>query len=624
VSAPVIAPPAYHHLLRSVYGYETFRAGQEAIIAHVAAGGDAFVVMPTGIGKSMCYQLPAMCRPGVGVVISPLIALMHNQVEELRAKGVRAACLNSSLTPMEARDVEQRLLAGQLDLLYVAPERAVTPRFLELLEGVSIALFAIDEAHCVSQWGHDFRPEYMQLHVLAERHPNVPRIALTATADRVTRGDIVERLRLDRAQQFETSVNRPNIHYAVAAKDEPRQQLLRYLRERHPADSGLVYCQTRDRVEKTAEFLVKHGFPGVPYHAGLDAETRRRHQGLFERQEHVVLVATVAFGMGINRPDVRFVAHLDLPTSVEAYYQETGRAGRDGLPADAWMVYGLADIVTVRRRIADNGADEHRKMVEHRKLESLLGYCESTRCRRQVLLEYFGERMADACGNCDTCVQPVASWDGTIAAQKALSAVFRTNQRYGVAYLVDVLLGNASERIARNGHDRIKTFGVGADIPKAQWQSIFRQLVAGGWLQVDLGEYGTLSLTARGRALLKGEESLTLRSETVAAKQPAKRPTRSAPESTVPEEDRSLFEALRQTRRRLASENGVPAYVICHDTTLIDLARQRPHTAFDLKSIYGLGEAKITRYGEAFLEIIAENAKTAPFANAVSWTEGDL
>ena len=504
-------PDAALATLQSVFGYDTFRGQQEAVIDHVIAGGDALVLMPTGGGKSLCYQIPALVRPGLGVVVSPLIALMKDQVDALRQAGVRAAYLNSSLPPGEARAVEDQVREGSLDLLYVAPERLVMPWCLDLLSSGPVALFAIDEAHCVSQWGHNFRPEYRQLTVLHERFPAVPRIATTATADGPTRKDIVERLQLGEARVFVSGFDRPNIAYRVVEKRDARQQLLAFLRDEHPQDAGIVYCMTRRKVDEVADFLSSKGRLALPYHAGLDADTRQRHQDRFLDDEGVIVVATVAFGMGIDKPNVRFVAHLDVPRSLEAYYQETGRAGRDGLAADAWMSYGLADVVQLKQMVQGSELDERQKRVELQKLDSLLGFCETATCRRRVLLGYFGDELPGPCGNCDICLNPVKRWDGTVAAQKALSAVWRTGQRFGAQHLIDVLTGRETERVREWGHDAIKTFGVGADIARGAWQSIFRQLVAGGYLAVDIEGHGGLRFGPRAAAVVKGQETVELR-----------------------------------------------------------------------------------------------------------------
>jgi len=601
---------AARRVLAERFGFEAFRGAQADIIGHVLAGGDALVLMPTGGGKSLCYQIPAMLRPGVGVVVSPLIALMHDQVSALKQAGVRAAALNSTLDAAEARAVERDVAEGRLDLVYVAPERLLTDRFLSLLDGAELALFAIDEAHCVSQWGHDFRPEYIGLARLAERYPRVPRIALTATADAVTRREIVERLRLGRARRFVSSFDRPNIRYTVVDKESARQQFLAFYRRRHDGEAGIVYCLSRKSVDQTAAWLAERGVDAVPYHAGLDAATRRANQERFLGEDGVVVVATIAFGMGIDKPDVRFVAHLDLPKSLEGYYQETGRAGRDGLPADAFMTYGLGDVVTMRRMLASGDADEDFKRVEGQRLDALLGYCESARCRRQVLLGYFGEELAEPCGNCDTCMSPPETFDGTVVAQKALSAVARTGQRFGAGHLVDVLLGKDTPRMRRFGHDRLPTFGVGAELSERQWRSVLRQLVAAGALGTDGEGHGSLRLAARASGLLKGEERLILRRDaerTAGAGQAGgRRSGRAAAAADLSGVDLALFEALRALRKQLARTQGVPPYVIFHDATLREMALERPRSEAALGGISGVGEAKLERYGEAFLEVIAE------------------
>ncbi|MBK1707131.1 DNA helicase RecQ [Halochromatium glycolicum] len=596
-------------VLSRTFGFPNFRGAQEQIIGHVAGGGDALVLMPTGGGKSLCYQIPALLRDGTGIVVSPLIALMQDQVQALRQLGLRAAFLNSTLALDEQRQVEQRLLAGELDLLYVAPERLLTERFLSLLDQAQIALFAIDEAHCVSQWGHDFRPEYVQLNILHERWPTVPRIALTATADSPTRNEIVTRLDLGRAEQFVSSFDRPNIRYRIVEKQNPRQQLLRFLREEHPNDAGIVYCLSRRRTEETADFLAANGFPALPYHAGLSSEVRRAHQAEFLNGEGVIICATIAFGMGIDKPDVRFVAHLDLPKSIEAYYQETGRAGRDGLPADAWLTYGLNDVVTLRRLIEDSEADERFKRVELHKLNALLGLCETTRCRRQVLLDYFGETGTDACGNCDTCLTPVECYDGTVVAQKALSCIYRTEQRFGAGYLVNVLLGKADARIRRFGHDRVSTFGIGTELSAEQWKSVYRQLVAAGLIKVDVEGHGGLQLNwERCRPILRGEQRIDLRRD------PDRKHNRGERREPTPApadpEANALWERLRARRRTLASEQGVPPYTVFQDATLRELVTYRPRNRDELGRISGFGVAKLQRYGEALLaELQAHEAE---------------
>ena len=602
------------HLLRTVFGYPAFRGQQEAVIRHVVAGGDALVLMPTGGGKSLCYQIPALVRPGVGVVVSPLIALMKDQVDALTQLGVRAAAINSSLAPGEAARAEAALLRGDLDLVYVAPERLLTERFLTVLDRAPLALFAIDEAHCVSQWGHDFRPEYLGLGVLAARYPRVPRLALTATADAPTRADIAARLGLQGAARFVAGFDRPNIRYRVVPKARPRDQLLAFLQTEHPGDAGIVYCLSRRKVEETCAWLRARGFAAVPYHAGLDPAVRRAHQERFALEEGVVVVATVAFGMGIDKPNVRFVAHLDLPKSLEAYYQETGRAGRDGLPSDAWLCYGLADVALLGRMLAASDADEAHKRLERRKLDALLGYCESARCRRQVLLRYFGEELPEPCGNCDTCLAPVETWDGTVAAQKALSCIFRTGQRFGVAHLVDVLLGRDTERVRRWGHERVSTFGIGAELDDGGWRSAFRQLAAAGYVWVDHERHGALRLTEKSRGVLRGQEQVFLRRDPVRPRKTGeeRRGARGAQTRGIlaaggaPADGAgaALFERLRALRLELARAQSVPPYVIFHDTVLRAMAERRPQTLGDLAGISGVGEKKLARYGAAFLEAI--------------------
>jgi ATP-dependent DNA helicase RecQ len=611
-----LAPPpaaAARETLRRVFGYSSFRGDQEDIVAHLAEGGDALVLMPTGAGKSLCYQLPALLRPGTGVVISPLIALMQDQVEALRQLGVKAACLNSSLPAGEAAAVERALAAGDLDLLYVAPERLLTPRCLDLLARVPLALFAIDEAHCVSQWGHDFRPEYRELSVLRERWPDVPRIALTATADPPTRREIVERLGLEAARQFVGSFDRPNIRYRVEAKDDPRRQLLAFL-DGHRGEAGIVYCLSRRKVEATAEFLVANGIQALPYHAGLDAAVRAGNQRRFLREDGLVMVATIAFGMGIDKPDVRFVAHLDLPKSPEGYYQETGRAGRDGEPAEAWLAYGLGDAVLLGRMIEESEAGEERKRLERRKLDALVGYCESTGCRRKILLGWFGEERPDdyRCGNCDNCLSPPQSWDGTVAAQKALSCVFRTGQRFGAAHLVDVLRGADTAKVRQFGHERLSTYGIGAELQARQWRSVFRQLVSLGLLEADIEGHGALRLTAASAAVLKGERSLPLRAEPA----PAPRRRRAGRDDAAQRVEAAdlapdaaaRFAALREWRAAEARAQNVPAYVIFHDRTLRAIAAEAPRDASALAMLPGVGAAKLERYGDALLALLNDGA----------------
>ena len=596
-------------LLHRVFGFSDFRAHQEDIIAHLRAGGDALVLMPTGGGKSLCYQIPAMLRAGIGVVVSPLIALMQDQVNGLLQSGVRAAALNSTLSPGESRRVEDAIRADGLDLLYLAPERLLQPRTLELLAESRIALFAIDEAHCVSQWGHDFRPEYLGLAELAVRFPHVPRVALTATADAPTRREIRARLALEDARVFVGGFDRPNIRYQIKAKDNPRQQLLAFLEGEHRGDAGIVYCLSRRSVDETANWLRERGWPALPYHAGLSDADRRRHQERFISEEGVIIVATIAFGMGIDKPNVRFVAHMDLPKSIEAYYQETGRAGRDGLPADAWMVYGLTDVIRLRQMLEASEADEQHKRVERSKLEAVLGYCEVTSCRRQVLLSYFDEVMETPCGNCDTCLQPIDAWDGTEAARKALSCVYRTGQRFGVNYLIDVLLGKSNDRMRRFSHDAVSTFGIGTELDNRQWRSVFRQLVAGGFLGVDMDGHGGLHLTTASRGVLRGETTLLLRRDLAPEKRRRAKTERAAP-ITV-DDDAPLWEALRAHRLELAKAQGVPPYVIFHDSALLEMTRTVPTDLAALASISGVGQVKLERYGDSFLGVLRDHASAA-------------
>jgi ATP-dependent DNA helicase RecQ len=602
--SPSLRPHATtaHAILQRVFGYAQFRGPQEAIVGHVAAGGDALVLMPTGGGKSLCYQIPALLRAGTGVVVSPLIALMHDQVAALKQAGVRAAALNSSLEGREASRIERAFAAGELDLLYVAPERLVTPRCLELLERAPIALFAIDEAHCVSQWGHDFRPEYLELSLLHGRFPAVPRLALTATADPLTRAEIVERLALRDARVFVSSFDRPNIRYTIVDKGDARAQLLAFIKDEHPNEAGIVYCLSRRRVDETAAWLAGKGIAAVPYHAGMESADRTAHQARFQRDDGIVVVATIAFGMGIDKPDVRFVAHLDLPKSIEGYYQETGRAGRDGLPADAWMAYGLADVVQQRRLIEQSEASEAFKRVSSAKLDALLGLAETSSCRRVRLLDYFGEASAP-CGNCDNCLGPPQTWDATDAARRALSAIYRTGQRFGAAHVIDVLRGKATERIERWGHERLSVFGIGADIDDATWRTVFRQLVALRFVQVDHEAFGALKLAEASRAVLRGEATVSMRH---AVKRAPKAPKMRGEALALDSAARELFERLRAWRAGEARAQGVPAYVILHDRALAAIAQARPTDPVALGRVDGIGAVKLQRYGDAIAAIVGE------------------
>ncbi len=596
-------------VLRAVFGFDSFRGRQQAVIEHVAAGGDAVVLMPTGGGKSLCYQIPALLRPGLGVVVSPLIALMKDQVDALRQAGVRAAALNSRLQPAEAAAIERTVAAGGLDLLYVSPERLMTPRCLELLGKTRLALFAIDEAHCISQWGHDFRPEYQQLSILKERFPGAPLLALTATADEPTRRDIVAQLGLAAAPVFAAGYDRPNLFYRIVAKKSPLDQLWRFLEAEHPGDAGIVYCFTRRATEETALWLRGRGRDAAPYHAGLDAAVRERHQERFLREEGVVIAATIAFGMGIDKPNVRFVAHLDPPRNLEAYYQETGRAGRDGLPADAWMTYGLADVMNLIRLIDAGETGEQQRRIERRKIEALIGYCETASCRRQVLLGYFGEREHPPCGNCDNCRTPAPSWDGTVAAQKALSAVYRTGQRFGAHHLVDLLLGARTERIERLGHDRLKTFGVGPELDRPGWLSVFRQLAAQGLVRPDVAGHGGLSLGPEAAAILRGEQSVHFRLDRRERERRGRRGDGKPSASDLDPAAQALWEALRAWRLDEARRQELPPYVIFHDATLIEIARRRPASLAALAATPGIGRSKLDRYGEAVLALVANPRK---------------
>ncbi len=592
------------HLLQTVFGYPAFRGQQADIVGHVAAGGDALVLMPTGGGKSLCYQIPALLRDGVGVVVSPLIALMQDQVDALEEVGVRAAFLNSTQTFEETLRIERLVRSGEIDLVYVAPERLMTQRCLDLFEASRISLFAIDEAHCVSQWGHDFRPEYIKLSILHERFPQVPRIALTATADQQTRAEIAHRLQLEDARQFVSSFDRPNIRYSIVEKTNGRKQLLDFITTEHPGDSGIVYCLSRKKVEETAEFLNENGIRALPYHAGMEHARRAANQARFLREENLVMVATIAFGMGIDKPDVRFVCHLDLPKSIEGYYQETGRAGRDGMPASAWMAYGLQDVVLQRRMIDESEADETFKRVLSMKLDAMLGLCETLSCRRMRLLDYFGER-SGPCGNCDTCLIPPVSFDGTVPVQKLLSAIYRVDQRFAAGHVIDVLRGAQSERIGQWHHDKLSVFGIGADRTEQEWRAILRQAIALGFVTVDHDAFSSLKLTEAARPVLKGGQKVQLRQYQKPVKQ-KRQPsnTRGYEEMELSKSEQAIFDKLRWWRVETARANGVPAYVVFQDATLREIARTKPTSMDQLRGVSGVGEKKLVSYGDEIVAII--------------------
>ncbi|MBA4248667.1 MAG: DNA helicase RecQ [Microbacterium sp.] len=603
--------PSPQQVLERVFGYPAFRGEQQAIIEHVVGGGDALVLMPTGGGKSLCYQIPALVREGVGVVISPLIALMKDQVDALEAVGVRAAFLNSTQGPDERRAVEAALLAGEVDLLYMAPERVTVPSTAELLDRIRVSLFAIDEAHCVSQWGHDFRPDYLALSLLHERWPSIPRIALTATATAETAAEIVQRLDLGQARRFVASFDRPNIQYRIEPKNQPVQQLLQLIRTEHPGDAGIVYCLSRASVEKTAIALAEHGIAALPYHAGLDAATRSNHQSRFLREDGIVMVATIAFGMGIDKPDVRFVAHLDLPKSVEGYYQETGRAGRDGLPSTAWLAYGLQDVVQQRQMIDRSEGNAAYKRRMSQLLDAMLALCETVECRRVQLLAYFGQP-STACGNCDTCLAPPESWDGTVPAQKLLSTIVRLErerrQRYGAGQLIDILLGKRTPRVEQLGHADLATFGIGTELGDQEWRGVVRQLLAQGLLAVHGDGYGTLVLTEASAAVLSGTREVRLRREVA---RPTRSARRAAP-SDLPAAASSLFERLRAWRASTARALGAPAYVVFADATLRGIALTEPSTLDELATVSGVGAAKLEKFGDAVLAIVRGDEPPAP------------
>ena len=592
-------------ILNGYFGFESFKEHQEAIIETLISGQDAFVLMPTGSGKSLCYQIPAMLRSGIGVVISPLIALMQDQVSALEQVGVRACFINSSLSRFEIQQIEKKLIANEMDLLYVAPERLFMQSFLNKLKKVKISLFAIDEAHCVSQWGHDFRPEYMQLNILPEMFPEAPRVALTATADTATSKDILSKLHLKGARQFVSSFDRPNIKYSVAIKNSPKAQLIRFLKLEHSGESGIVYCLTRKKVDTTAKWLSQNGFNALPYHAGMDTLDRMKHQRLFQEQEDVIIVATVAFGMGIDKPNVRFVAHLDMPKNIESYYQETGRAGRDGEGSSAWMAYDLSDIVTIGKILENSEGDEAFKRIQFQRLQAMIGYCEAADCRRQVLLNYFGETYDKKCGNCDNCIENVIKWDGTIAAQKAMSCIYRTGERFGVAYITDVLLGEETERMKNFRHDKVSTFGIGKELNRQGWKSVFRQIIAAGYAAVDMGGFGGLSLTQKGRAVLKSNDKIYLRKDLVQSKKSSRKGKRNkilAPADVVYSEP--LFEALKRLRLGISKEESVPPYVIFHDKTLKEMASNKPSSIEEMRGLYGVGEIKLDKYGQVFIDYL--------------------
>jgi len=594
-------------ILRQTFGYSEFRLQQREIIDSLIRADDAVVLMPTGGGKSLCYQIPSLVRDGTGIIISPLIALMQDQVAALQQLGIRAAFLNSSLDAQSAQQTESELLAGKLDMLYVAPERLNTNRFLSLLKQTQISLFAIDEAHCVSQWGHDFRPDYIQLSLLHEQFPDIPRIALTATADQATRQEIRHRLQLDDAPEYISSFDRPNICYRITeAQSNAKASLLRFIQNEHENDAGIVYCLSRKKVESVATWLSDKGFNALPYHAGLSVQVREKNQHRFLNEDSVIIVATIAFGMGIDKPDVRFVAHLNLPKSMEAYYQETGRAGRDGLASNAWMAYGLQDVITLKQMMATSTAAEQYKKVEHQKLEAMLGFTEITNCRRQSLLSYFGETLSEPCGNCDNCLTPAETWDASVAAQKALSCVHRTNQRFGVNYLIDVLIGKDSERIKQFGHNTLSVFAIGKEYDSKQWRSIFRQLISRNLLAVDYEGHGSLQLTEHCRAVLRGEETLLFRKESKRAKS-----TRKGRKSYNTENSANnvLWEALRACRKQLAEENGVPPFVVFHDATLSEMMERQPANREQLLKISGVGESKLEKYADAFLAVLKNHSE---------------
>jgi ATP-dependent DNA helicase RecQ len=601
---------AAYNILSSVFGYGEFRPPQDQVIEAVLRGEDVFVLMPTGGGKSLCYQIPALVRPGLGIVISPLIALMQDQVSALTQAGVRAACMNSAMGSDHNYQVEQQALRGELDMIYIAPERLTLQRTIDWLGQCSLSLFAIDEAHCVSQWGHDFRSDYLQLSLLQQYFPQVPRIALTATADAKTREEIILRLGLEQAKVFVSGFDRPNIQYRITQKNNPKKQLLTFLQNEHSGHAGVVYCLSRKKVEATAKWLSEQGVNALPYHAGLDKSVRQRNQERFLREEGIVMVATIAFGMGIDKPDVRFVAHLDLPKSIEAYYQETGRAGRDGQAANAWMAYGLEDVIKLKQMMAGSEANESFKRIEQQKLNGMLGLAELTTCRRQTLVGYFGDTQPEPCGNCDNCLTPVQTWDGTDAARKALSCVYRTDQRFGVVHLINVLRGKMTDKINQFNHHNVSTFGIGQDLSDGQWRSVFRQLVARGYLNVNF-DYGQLFLSDTSRGILRGEESLMLRVDTMQTKSSmaetgGKGGSKKSKSININDEDLELWEALRACRKDLATEQGIPPFMIFHDATLKDMLDNKPTSLHSFSNISGVGQKKLDKYGDEFLAVLKQ------------------
>ncbi len=612
-----------HEILKNTFGYSEFRHHQSDIISALLNNKDALVLMPTGGGKSLCYQIPSLVRAGTGVVISPLIALMHDQVEALKQTGINAVFINSSQNNATQSAITRELLTGKIDILYISPERLMLERTLNLLSNIKISLFAIDEAHCVSQWGHDFRKEYQKLSILHQRFPNVPRVALTATADQRTRDEIISQLQLQNAEVFINSFDRPNIRYTISEGQNARDRLWQFLEQNHANDAGIIYCLSRKKVEQTAEWLVHKGRVALAYHAGLANELKQRNQQRFLHESSVIIVATIAFGMGIDKPDVRFVAHLSLPKSIEAYYQETGRAGRDGAPANAWMSYGLQDVIFLRQMMQESDGNEQYKRVTQHKLDAMLGLCESTQCRRQTLLGYFEETLATPCGNCDSCLTPPQTWDGTQAAQKAMSCIVRTEQRFGVNYLIDVLLGKDTDRIRNFRHDKISTYGIGTELNAIQWRGVFRQLISLGYINVDLNGYGSLFLTEQARPLLRSEITLELRQQQKLDKKSASKQSSSTKQTNLKDADENLFNALRERRSNLAKELSVPPYIIFHDSSLIEMAKKRPTTSNDMLLISGVGEKKLDKFGYNFLEIILEHPLPEILINNLSDSVND-